>query len=122
MNTEFIISSTLFHFPLPHNNHVMHVRKNQRKRSTEEERAAETRYRRRETPEDFGSKLKRDGRERPHPDTATRKSVRRNREISGNVKSAEKNPCRNAKTIPHINRPAFFLTDCLPIYSSREKW
>lgn len=28
--------------------------------------------------------------------------------------------CRNAKTIPQINRPAFLLTDCLPIYSSRK--
>ncbi|OLA88793.1 MAG: hypothetical protein BHW66_07980 [Akkermansia sp. 54_46] len=32
MNTEFIILFTLFHFPPPYNNHVMHVRQDQRKR------------------------------------------------------------------------------------------
>lgn len=94
----------------------MHVRQDQRKRNTKEERDTAAGKPGRLRPKTQASK------KRAHPDTATRKSARRNREISGNVKSAENNPCLNAKTIPHTNRPAFFLTDCLPIYSSRKKW
>ena len=56
------------------------------------------------------------------PKSDSQNDVKQLTQPKSDVKSAEKNPCRNAKTIPHINRPAFFLTDCLPIYSSREKW
>jgi hypothetical protein len=113
LNTEFIILSTLFHFPLPHNNHVMHVRQDQRKRNTKEERAAGTRYRRRaarkasaqnsnqqETcPSEYGSPEKRP----PEPG-----------KISGNAKSAE-------KSLPHrqshsTHQPPGLSPDELPAY------
>jgi len=89
------------------------------KKGHKEKHAAETRYRRRETPEGFGPKLKHGSRASGYGNPEKRPPE------PGNIRkreSAEKNPCLNANAIPHINRPSFFRTNCLPIYSSKEKW
>lgn len=85
-----------------------------REKGHKEKHAAETRYRRRETPEGFGPKLKHGSRERPHPDTAIRKSARRNREISGNVNRLKKSlpQCQSHST----HQPPVLFPDKLPAY------
>ena len=58
---------------------------------------------------------------RAHPNTDPRKSARRNRGKYPETRNRLKNPCRTAKAIPHINRPASLMTNYLHIYLSREK-
>jgi len=77
LNTEFIILFTLFHFPLPNNNHVMHVRQDQRKRSIKRNARQE-----RDTAAGKPGRLRpkiQASKKRAHPNTEPRKSARRNR-------------------------------------------
>ena len=95
----------------------MHVRQDQRKRNTKEECDTAAGKPGRLRPKTQASK------KRAHPNTDPRKSARRNRVKSPKTRNRlKKNPCRTAKAIPHINRPASLRTNRLPIYSSREKW